>query len=515
MNISNLKIGVRLAVAFGAVLVLMAVLIGVGLQRLDSISRLNAAIIDKDWVRADAAATVGSTTRANAALTLELFTTNDAARTAEIYQEVDTNKKIITAALETLDSLVYTDEDKALLATLRGQRKAYVASFTQVGKMLAGGQRDEAQAALRADMLPKLAKLQASIRQLGDMQKSVVVANGELVRHDIATASQMMGWLGVVALALGLAFAWRVTRSITDPIGHALAMARAVASGDLTCRIGNERRDEMGQLLGELGKMNDNLASIVGRVRTGTGAITTASAEIASGNMDLSSRTEAQASSLEETAASMEELTSTVKQNAANARQANELAQSATQVAQRGGDVVAQVVGTMNSINDSSRRIVDIIGVIDGIAFQTNILALNAAVEAARAGEQGRGFAVVASEVRNLAQRSAGAAKEIKTLIDDSVDKVAAGARLVDLAGSTMNEVRESVRKVTDIVAEITLANSEQTGGIEQINIAISQMDHVTQQNAALVEQAAAAAAAMQDQAGELNQVVSQFRLVA
>ncbi len=510
MNISNLKIGVRLAVAFGAVLVLMAVLIGVGLQRLNSISRLNAVIIDKEWVKADAAATVGSTTRANAALTLELFTTTDAARTAEIYREMDVNKRTITAALETLDSLLYTDQGKALMLTIHEQRKAYVASFTQVAKMLAGGQRDEAQAALRTDMQPKLAKLQASIRQLSDLQKSVVTSNGELVKHDIAMASQMMAWLGIVALGLRLAFAWRVTRSITDPIGHALKMARAVASGDLTCRIGNEQRDEMGQLLGELGKMNDNLASIVGRVRTGTGAITTASAEIASGNMDLSTRTEQQASSLEETAASMEELTSTVKQNAAN-----ELALSATQVAQRGGEVVAQVVGTMNSINDSSRRIVDIIGVIDGIAFQTNILALNAAVEAARAGEQGRGFAVVASEVRNLAQRSAGAAKEIKALIDDSVDKVAAGARLVDLAGSTMNEVQDSVRKVTDIVAEITLANREQTGGIEQINIAISQMDHVTQQNAALVEQAAAAAAAMQDQAGQLNQVVSQFRLTA
>ncbi|RFP15259.1 HAMP domain-containing protein [Duganella sp. BJB488] len=515
MNISNLKIGMRLAIAFGAVLVLMAALIGVGLQRLDSISRLNAVILDKDWVKAEAAAVVGSTTRANAALTLELFTTGDPARTAEIYREIDVNKKTISTALETLDSLLYTEEGKALMAGIREQRKAYVVSFTRVAKLLADGHRDDALAALRTDMQPRLAKVQASIRQLSELQKSVAAANGELVRHNISMASQIMGWLGVVALALGLAFAWRVTRSITDPISHALKMARAVASGDLTCRVTNEQRDEMGQLLEELGKMNDNLAHIVGRVRNGTGAITTASAEIASGNMDLSSRTEQQASSLEETAASMEELTSTVKQNAANAQQANDLALSASEVAQRGGDVVAQVVGTMNSINDSSRKIVDIIGVIDGIAFQTNILALNAAVEAARAGEQGRGFAVVASEVRNLAQRSASAAKEIKMLIDDSVDKVSAGARLVDLAGATMNEVQESVRKVTDIVGEITLANREQTGGIEQINIAISQMDQVTQQNAALVEEAAAAATAMQDQAGELNQVVSQFRLVA
>jgi methyl-accepting chemotaxis protein len=515
MNISNLKIGARLAVAFGAVLVLMAVLIGVGLQRLDSIGNLNQTIIDKDWVKAEAAAMVGSTTRANSALTLELFTTTDAARIAGIYREMEINKKTISAALETLDGLIYKDEGKALMAAIKEQRKAYVASFTQIGKLLAADQRDEALAALRGDMLPKLARLQDSIRELSDLQKSVVTSNGELVKQDISTASKMMGWIGLVALALGLAFAWRVTRSITDPIGDALKMARAVAAGDLTRNITSAQRDEMGQLLQALGQMNDNLANIVGRVRSGTGAINTASAEIASGNMDLSSRTEQQASSLEETAASMEELTSTVKQNAANAHQANELAQSATQVAQRGGAVVAQVVSTMSSINDSSRKIVDIIAVIDGIAFQTNILALNAAVEAARAGEQGRGFAVVATEVRNLAQRSASAAKEIKALIDDSVDKVAAGAQLVDLAGSTMSEVQDSVRKVTEIVGEIALANREQTGGIEQINIAISQMDQVTQQNAALVEQAAAAAAAMQDQAGELNHVVSQFRLAA
>jgi len=513
MNISNLKIGARLALAFGAVLVLMAILIVIALQRLGSIGELNSVTIDKDWVKAEAAATVGSTTRANSALTLELFITDDAARIAAIKSEMDVNKKTISTALDTLDALIYKEEGKALMVTIKEQRKAYVASFTRIATMLADGKRDDALAALRGDMQPKLAMLQKSIRDLSELQKNLVTGNGALVKQHIATAGKIMGWLGLAALSLGLAFAWRVTRSITDPIGDALSMARAVASGDLTQNISSAQRDEMGQLLQALGQMNDNLANIVGRVRSGTGAITTASAEIASGNMDLSSRTEEQASSLEETAASMEELTSTVKQNAENAHQANALAQSATEVAQRGGAVVAQVVSTMNSINDSSRKIVDIIGVIDGIAFQTNILALNAAVEAARAGEQGRGFAVVASEVRNLAQRSASAAKEIKTLIDDSVDKVAAGAQLVDLAGSTMSEVQDSVRRVTAIVGEITIANREQTGGIEQINIAISQMDQVTQQNAALVEQAAAAAAAMQDQAGELNQVVSQFRL--
>jgi methyl-accepting chemotaxis protein len=513
MNISNLKIGARLGVAFGAVLVLMAILIGIGLQRLSSIGTINDTIIDNDWVKAEAAATVSTTTRANSALTLELFTTDDATRVAAIKSEMDANKKTITVALETLNRLVARDDGKALLARIGDERKAYVASFTQVGKLLADGQRDAALNLLRSDMQPKLGRLQDSIRKLNDLQKSVVEENGAAVKHDIAMARQIMAWLGLVALALGLAFAWRVTRSITDPIGEALRVARAVAAGDLTHNISSTQRDEMGQLLEAMAQMSANLSNIVGRVRSGTGAINTASAEIASGNMDLSSRTEEQASSLEETAASMEEMTSTVKQNAANAQQANQLAKSATEVAQRGGAVVAQVVDTMNAINDSSRKIVDITSVIDGIAFQTNILALNAAVEAARAGEQGRGFAVVASEVRTLAQRSASAAKEIKQLIDDSVDKVAAGAQLVDLAGNTMSEVQDSVRRVTAIVEEMTLANHEQSSGIEQINITISQMDQVTQQNAALVEQAAAAAAAMQDQAGELNQVVSQFRL--
>jgi methyl-accepting chemotaxis protein len=321
----------------------------------------------------------------------------------------------------------------------------------------------------------------------------------------------------VAAIAGGVLFAFifgtMLVRGISRSLNQAVNVSKAVAQGDLTHAIHVEGKDEAAQLLTALSAMQSSLVGIVGQVRQGTDTIATASSQIAAGNMDLSSRTEEQASSLEETAASMEEITSTVRQNADNARQANQMAVSASSVAVKGGSVVAQVVDTMGAINASSKKIVDIISVIEGIAFQTNILALNAAVEAARAGEQGRGFAVVAAEVRNLAQRSAAAAKEIKVLIDDSVSKVSEGSQQVAQAGKAMEEIVDSVKRVTDIMAEITAASQEQSQGIEQVNQAITQMDQVTQQNAALVEEAAAAAASLQEQAAGLSQVVSVFQL--
>jgi methyl-accepting chemotaxis protein len=319
--------------------------------------------------------------------------------------------------------------------------------------------------------------------------------------------------LGLIGGVLSLVTAWFISSGIVRPLRHAVKVARKVAGGDLSGNIRVESGDEVGQLLQALKDMNASLIHIVGDVRGGTQDIAGASGEIAAGNLDLSQRTQAQASSLEQTAAAMEELTGTVKQNADNARQANQLAQSAAAVAGKGGTVVAQVIDTMSSINASSKKIVDIIGVIDAIAFQTNILALNAAVEAARAGEQGRGFAVVASEVRTLAQRSAGAAREIKQLIGDSVERVDAGARLVDTAGATMRDIVASVHRVTDIMGEISLASGEQLSGIEQVNAAIVQMEHVTQQNAALVEQASTAAASMQQRARQLSGTVGIFTL--
>jgi len=328
----------------------------------------------------------------------------------------------------------------------------------------------------------------------------------------MAGASQMLLGAGaVIAIVLGALLATIVTRSIVKPVQQGRLAAEKIADGDLTQVLDTRATDETGQLLHALATMQGKLATIVSNVRRNAEGVATASAEIAHGNNDLSARTEQQASALEQTSASMEQLGSTVRQNADNARQANQLAMSASTVAAQGGDVVAQVVQTMKGINDSSRKIADIISVIDGIAFQTNILALNAAVEAARAGEQGRGFAVVASEVRSLAGRSADAAKEIKALIGTSVERVEAGSALVDRAGTTMTEVVQAIRRVTDIMGEISAASSEQSTGVAQVGEAITQMDQATQQNAALVEESAAAADSLRTQAAQLVEAMAVF----
>ncbi len=377
-------------------------------------------------------------------------------------------------------------------------------------------QDHEASAAAMAHMKQSYEAHRKAIDQVVQLTNKRNEIGEQQAKDRIQSASASLLAILATSLGAGIAVAVMIMRTLLARLGgepdYAAEITRRIASGDLTMKIATKDGDKS-SLLFSMKTMQEALAKTVQDIKGAVESVTTGSHQISSGNLDLSSRTEQQASSLEETASSMEELTSTVKQNADNARQANQLAVSASDVAVKGGAVVSQVVDTMGSINESSRKIVDIIGVIDGIAFQTNILALNAAVEAARAGEQGRGFAVVASEVRNLAQRSAAAAKEIKTLIGDSVEKVDAGAKLVDQAGTTMDEIVESVKRVTDIMGEITAASQEQTSGIEQINQAITQMDDVTQQNAALVEEAAAATASLQNQASNLAHLVSAFKV--
>ena len=511
----NMKIGERLTIGYGLIMLMMASLIVLGVTRLISIGDMTDKVVNQDWVEAEAANTVNALTNANARNTLELFITTDKAQAERIYQSIDANKKTISAALDTLDRLSISAQAKPVLANIKITRAAYVASFSKVARLLMDDQLDEANRMMRGETLPALNVLQEHIKVMLSMQKRQVANSAIAVRDTISFSRMLMLGLGAGVLLIGVAFSIWITASITRPLSEAVRVAKRVATGDLTTRIDVCGRDETGQLLQALKDMNHSFAKIVAQVRSGTDTIAAGSSQMAAGNLDLSTRTEQQASSLEQTASSMEQLTSTVKQNADNARRASLLAASASEVAVKGGVAVSQVVDTMDSINDSARKIADIIGVIDGIAFQTNILALNAAVEAARAGEQGRGFAVVATEVRNLAQRSAGAAKEIKSLIDDSVNKVAAGARLVDQAGGTMNDIVMSVKRVTAIISEITTASQEQTAGIDQINVAIGQMDQVTQQNASLVEEAAAAAEALHEQAGGLARVVSIFKLDA
>jgi methyl-accepting chemotaxis protein len=379
--------------------------------------------------------------------------------------------------------------------------------------MLEAGQREAAVGYLLSGVRPVQLAYLAALDQQIEFQKGLSHEAGAAAVSEVNTLRVSVAVAIVIALVVAVSLGVWIVRSITRPIAQAVALAEAVAAGDLSREVRSTQRDETGQLLQALAAMQQSLARVVGVVRQGSDAVATASAQIAQGNQDLSARTESQASSLEETAASMEELSSTVTQNADNARQANQLAQNASSVATQGGEVVSQVVETMKGISAASKKIADIISVIDGIAFQTNILALNAAVEAARAGEQGRGFAVVASEVRNLAGRSAEAAKEIKALISDSVHRVDAGTTLVDQAGATMQDVVNSIKRVTDIVGDISAASTEQSQGVAQIGEAVQQMDQVTQQNAALVEEMAAAANSLKTQARELVDAVAVFKL--
>ena len=406
-----------------------------------------------------------------------------------------------------------SDDDKKALAVVGERRAVVLAIVKNLTDLKAAGDAAGMGKVSKEQFQPAIASYLQSLDGFVATQERA----RDLARKQAQTQANRAEWMsygvmaGVVLLSLWLVLT--LTRSIVEPLNQTLAVARSIAQGDLSQSLSSQRKDEFGVLMRAVDEMNSRLRHLVGQVLTGSESVATASAEIAQGNQDLSSRTESQASALEQTAASMEELGSTVQQNADNARQANQLAQSASSVAIQGGEVVSRVVVTMKGISEASNRISDIIGVIDGIAFQTNILALNAAVEAARAGEQGRGFAVVATEVRSLAGRSAAAAKEIKSLISVSVERVEQGTQLVDQAGSTMHEVVSAIRRVSDIMGEISAASNEQSLGVSQVGEAVTSLDQTTQQNAALVEQMAAAASSLNAQAGELVQAVSVFKL--
>ncbi|MDQ1817683.1 methyl-accepting chemotaxis protein [Massilia sp. CCM 9210] len=513
MNLRDFKIGTRLAFGFGSILlILVAMALMASLLNSRNKNSLMTGLASSSAQNLHAASMKSAMLETGIAMR-NIGLQADVALMQKEQDKVKVQSKRYEDARTRLQATGLDEAETRLLSDIAALDKEVDVAFKEaIGQVLAFNSEGAAKViAQRIDPLNQ--KTLDVLNKLVDKQQ--LEADDFLKKSVLADQRVGMIMFAVCALAvaLGVVCALVITRSIAAPLLGAVRVAKKVAAGELTSEIRVEGKDETSELLQALKDMNDSLSKTVGDVRSGTDMITVASQEIASGNADLSSRTESQASSLEETASSMEELTSTVKQNADNARQANQLAVSASSVAVKGGAVVSQVVDTMGSIKESSRKIVDIIGVIDGIAFQTNILALNAAVEAARAGEQGRGFAVVASEVRNLAQRSAGAAKEIKSLIGDSVDKVDAGSKLVDEAGQTMDLIVTSIKQVADIMGEITAATQEQSNGIEEVNQAITQMDEMTQQNAALVEQAAAAAESMQEQAQLLAAAVSIFKL--
>ncbi|HEY1397278.1 methyl-accepting chemotaxis protein [Roseateles sp.] len=412
-----------------------------------------------------------------------------------------------------MDKLLNSPEERAAFDRVIELRKGYIKVRDTITEAKKQGDPARAKQLFDEQFKPAAAAYLESIRVIAQQQRDQLDTALKALAETNARARTALVVFGLVALAAGGALAVWLTRSITRPLAQAAEVADAIARFDLTGRIETSGGDETGQLLRSLSEMQGALVRLIGEVRGSTDSIGTASAEIATGNMDLSARTEQTASNLQQAAASLTQLTGTVRQTADAATTANQLAGSAAETAQRGGAVMGQVVATMGEISDSSRRIADIIGTIDGIAFQTNILALNAAVEAARAGEQGRGFAVVASEVRSLAQRSAQAAKEIKTLIATSVERVESGSRLVSDAGTTMTDIVTSVQRVTDIIAEIRAASQEQSDGINQVNAAVGQLDQMTQQNAALVEEAASAAESLKDQSTRLSTAIAVFRL--
>ena len=513
MKFNDLKIGRRLGLSFGAIIALLLILALVAITRVSELGSEMRRMNEDSYPKTVLVHAIKDDVNETMLAMRNIFLTVDAELASKEVQQVEQIARRIDTVVGKLERLPAETDGHSRITRLNAARQQFDSVRKDVLKLVAEERKFEAKTLMLKQLQPRQQAYFAALEQLVSYQTGLMEAAGQAsVRQAEQTRLIIVLLSGGAALA-GILLAVQASNSITRPLLQALGVARQVAAGDLTSKVLVSARDETGQLLQALNAMNTSLQDIVGQVRGGTDTIADASQRIASGNLDLSARTGQQAGSLRNTADSMAQLTTTVKQNAGHARQANQMAALASQVAVRGGAVVAQVVGTMGAINTSSKKIVDIIAVIDGIAFQTNILALNAAVEAARAGEQGRGFAVVASEVRNLAQRSSQAAREVKALIDDSVSQVAAGSKLVNEAGATMDQIVDSVRGVTDIMGDINGASQAQEAGIEQINLAIAEMDKVTRQNAALVEQAACGAESLQDEASRLAQVVSRFRL--
>jgi methyl-accepting chemotaxis protein len=513
MNLRDLRIGTRLTLGFGSI-----ILIGVALVVVSTLVGKRGREELRTAMEAAAAKEALASAMKNAVLerSSALRMVNLQGSIEGIQKEAaraESLGKAYGEARERMLRLNLGTEEKRSIEALGRLDRDLDAPVKEVVEMSLQFRSEEASRKLIDGVDPTFQKAVAEIDRLLEMQRAN--SREALAAADAAgnrlTMIALFGLAGVLAIAVGIA--WVITRSITGPLGESVSVARRVATGDLTSHIQAAGRDETAQLLLALREMNDGLARMVVQIRTGAESIAVGAGEVSAGNQSLASRTEEHASSLEETASTLEEFTSTVKQNADHARQASQLAAAAAQVAQKGGAVVSSIVETMGEVTSSSKKISDIIAVIDGIAFQTNILALNAAVEAARAGEQGRGFAVVAAEVRNLAQRSAGSAKEIRGLIENSVGRIETSARLVDQAGKTMEELVSTVQRVSELMGEIAAASNEQSSGIEQINKAITQMDRVVQMNASLVQEASAAATSMENQAGTLSRTVAQFRV--
>ena len=510
---NNLRMGHKLWLAVLAIIVLLVSVVGFAGYR-SSKSQAQADAVTRELAtRVESALKWQGLTETNAARTQAMIVSSDPAVEGEFKEVIAATSAQISQVQKALEAMNLTEADKAQMAKIAAARSAMLELRKQATQMKGEGRNDEAIALVKQSYNPAVAAYLQSLRDFVDLQQKYAIQRQSELGSDRMRTVQLAGVMVALVLAgIGLG-AFFLIRSIQQPLAQAQTLAQRIAAGDLSSQEAVVRGDEFGDLLRALNSMSESLGRMVYQVRQSTDSIATASAEIAQGNHDLSARTEQTSSNLQETAAAMEQFTSTIQQSAQSAQQASSLANGAASVARKGGDVVSQVVSTMEEIQRSSSKIADIIGVIDGIAFQTNILALNAAVEAARAGEQGRGFAVVASEVRSLAGRSAEAAKEIKQLIGVSVEKVEAGSGLVQQAGSTMQDIVQSVQRVTDMIGEITAASTEQSAGIAQVNQAVGNLDQMTQQNAALVEESTAAAQSLREQAEQLAQAVSQFKV--